>query len=97
MKDRGSEPKNKCLAYIKRLLLVLFSLLFVVSLVNFLIDPFNTFDVIKAKGFNYYKPEIKRQERLTKVVNLKLERHLDTIFVGSSRVSWTLSPLITIK
>ncbi|MBO5947884.1 hypothetical protein J6Q66_03505 [bacterium] len=78
--------------YNQKFLKILLGSLCFLGLFNAIIDPFNVFDVIKLHKFNFYKPEIKRQERFTKYINLKLKKRVDTIFCGSSRTSWALPP-----
>ena len=84
--------KNSYFQYSNKLLKTLGGTILFIGIMNILIDPFNIFDAIKLQNFNYYKPEIKRQERLTKYLNLKLKKDVDTIFCGSSRTNWALPP-----
>lgn len=86
------EPNNIYLRYNKRLLIMIFAILAFIVSFNTIVDPYNIFNKIKLKNFNYYKPEIKRQERLTKILSLKLTSRIDTIIIGSSRPDWSLNP-----
>ncbi len=70
-----------------RILVCLFSVLFILSLFNVIVDPFSIFNLVTIKHFNELKPDKNRQQRITKVVELKLEKQpVDVIFLGSSRV-----------
>lgn len=90
--NNNKHNKNTFFEYSNKLIKTLCGTILFIGLLNILIDPFNIFDAIKIRKFNYYKPEIKRQERLTKYLNLKLKKNVNTIFCGSSRTSWALPP-----
>lgn len=79
-------------SYNKKFLGVLFCTLFLIALLNILSDPYNIFNVPTIKKFNFYKPDAKRQERLTKFLNLKMLKNVDTVFIGVSRTDWSLDP-----
>lgn len=75
----------------KRLLVTLFCLLTIIAIFNIIMDPYNVF-MSPDLGFNSLKPEAKRQERLTKIINLKLNKNkIDAVFIGSSRVDWSIN------
>lgn len=68
-------------------------LLFVNIFINVLVDPYYIFKTPLIKGFNAIKPDIKKQERLTKVLEFKLHKNdIDTLFLGSSRVDYAINP-----
>ena len=61
-------------------------------LFNYIIDPFDIFKFIKKTGINYNKPCISKQERITKIPQLKLNKDkIDIVFVGSSKTQWWLN------
>lgn len=65
----------------------------VVCVINLLVDPFDIFKIVKINGFNYEKPCISKQERMTKIPQLKLNKDkIDIIYVGSSKTDWWLNP-----
>ena len=86
------QNKNNFKNFNKKLLISIFTTFLLIMTLNVLVDPYNVLNKIILKNFNYYKPEIKRQERLTKILNLKLEKNITTIFCGSSRTDWSLNP-----
>lgn len=64
--------------------LFLFNILF-----NIAIDPFYIFKTPIIKGFNEIKPDLKKQERLTKILEYKINKNkFNTLFFGSSRVDY---------
>ncbi len=74
------------------LLILLFFIIFTV-IFNYIIDTFDIFKFVKKAGFNYNKPCISKQERMTKIPQLKLYKDkIDYIFVGSSKTDWWLNP-----
>lgn len=76
-----------------RLLLTFFSVLLILAVFNIAVDPFGIFNLVNLKHFNAIKPEKNRQQRITKIVELKLEKKpVDTIFLGSSRVDKSIEP-----
>ncbi len=88
MNKINSEKYKK---YIKRILISLFTVLTIIAIFNVLMDPYNVFGTPDF-GFNRLKPDAKRQERLTKIIGLKLDkRKLDAVFVGTSRTDWPIS------
>lgn len=75
----------------KRILIIFICILTIIAIFNVIMDPYNVF-MSPDLGFNTLKPEAKRQERLTKVIGLKLDkRKLDSIFIGTSRVDWSIN------
>ncbi len=78
--------------YNKSLLLLFFGILIFFIGLNVLVDPFDIFKIAKIKHFNLIKPDAGRNQRITKIVSLKLEKMpLDSVFLGSSRVNATIS------
>ncbi len=78
--------------YNQKILIYLFSTIILIFLMNVFINPYNVFNINPIRGLNYYKPDAKRQERLTKFLNLKTLKNVETIFCGVSRTDWTLEP-----
>lgn len=79
--------------YNKTILTTLFIVLLMFVLLNFIVDPFYIFKIISIENFNKYKPEIKRQVRVTKIIDLKLTKTpVNAIFVGSSRTDGSFDP-----
>lgn len=79
--------------YNKRILTALLTVLAILALLNFIVDPFYIFKIISIENFNKYKPEIKRQVRITKIIDLKLTKEpVSAIFVGSSRTDGSFDP-----
>ena len=75
------------------ILIVLIILLSVIvtCVINYIVDPFLVFNVINKNGFNKIKPCLTKQERMTKVPQLKLNKdRVDIIYVGSSKTGWWL-------
>lgn len=73
------------------LVVSLLCVLFVIALINLLINPYNIFRVPTCK-INYLKPESKTQERITKLIGLKFDkRKYDTVFLGSTRVDMAIA------
>lgn len=72
----------------KRILITVICILIVVSIFNIVIDPYIVFHTPATK-ISDLKPEAKRQERLTKITEFKLDRRkIDSVFIGTSRVDW---------
>jgi len=85
--------KREYKKYNKRLLALTLSIIAVLAAFNVLLDPFNAFDVCKIQGLNKIKPEKNRQQRVTKVVELKFDKSkIDSVFIGSSRVDGSIEP-----
>jgi len=62
-------------------------LLILTAFFNFVIDPFYIFKTPLLNGINSEKPELKRQERVTKIIELKLmPKNIDTVILGASTV-----------
>lgn len=60
-------------------------------LLNIAVDPFYIFKTPIIHGFNEIKPDLKKQERLTKVLEYKLNKNnINAIFFGSSRVDYSI-------
>ncbi len=78
--------------YNRKLLVAVISILLGIALLNVFVDPYNIFNFPPINHINYYRPEIKRQERLTKFMSLKTIGKADTLFVGTSRPDWSLKP-----
>jgi len=77
--------------YTRRILISLFTVLTIIATFNIIMDPYNVFGTPDF-GFNSLKPDAKRQERLTKIIGLKMDkRKLDAVFVGTSRTDWPIS------
>ena len=80
---------EKYRSFYKRILITTISILLLVSIFNIVIDPYIVFHSPVLKISNL-KPEAKRQERMTKITEFKLDkRKIDTVFIGTSRVDWT--------
>jgi len=72
----------------KRIIISVVALLSFVFLFNYFIDPFDVFHV--KNRFGYYKPFVDQNQRLSKIIELKLDkREINAIWVGSSRVGWS--------
>jgi len=68
-------------------------LLMTTVLINISVDPFSVFNIPTLYKFNKIKPELKRQERLTKVFyGILNKKKFDTIILGSSRVDYGFDP-----
>lgn len=79
---------EKYRSFYKRILITTISILLLVSIFNIVIDPYIVFHSPILKISNL-KPEAKRQERMTKITEFKLDkRKIDTVFIGTSRVDW---------
>lgn len=75
--------------FYRRILITVISILLIITVFNVLIDPYIIFHTPTTK-FSNVKPEAKRQERMTKITEFKLDkRKIDTVFIGTSRVDWT--------
>lgn len=80
---------EKYRSFYKRILITAISILLVVSVFNIIIDPYLVFHT-PVTNISRLKPEAKRQERMTKITEFKLDRRkIDTVFIGTSRVDWT--------
>lgn len=78
--------------YNKRIFCSFFGLLLFLIFFNIVIDPFEIFNVPKIKKINAIKPDKDRNQRITKMVSLKLERKpIEAVFLGSSRVNSSIS------
>lgn len=74
--------------FYKKILITVICILIILSIFNIIIDPYVVFHTPKTKISNL-KPEAKRQERMTKITEFKLDRRkIDTVFIGTSRVDW---------
>lgn len=58
--------------------------------INYVINPFGVFNLPDLK-INRHKSELKRQERLTKIMQLKSAKHIDAIVLGSSREDFSIN------
>lgn len=78
--------------YNTRLICSFITILIVLISINVLVNPFEIFNIPKIKRFNFLKPDKDRNQRITKIVSLKLEkRPIEAVFLGSSRVNSTVS------
>lgn len=78
--------------YNKKIFCLFIGILLGLIFFNVLVDPFNIFNTPKIKCFNAKKTDADRNQRVTKIVNLKLDKApLYSIFLGSSRVNATIS------
>lgn len=76
----------------KKLFFICISILTTIIIFNILIDPFSIFNTPKIVHFNKIKSDADRNQRITKIVGLKLEKQpLESIFLGSSRVNSSIS------
>ncbi len=74
------------------IILILLLITIFTVLINYIIDPFDIFKFIKKVGINYNKPCISKQERMTKIPQLKLNKEkIDLVYVGSSKTDWWLN------
>ena len=74
--------------------IILICIVFVVmsAAINFTVDPYNIFKTFKIKRFNIIKPCATKQERITKIPQLKLyKNNIDILYVGSSKTDWWLN------
>jgi len=78
-------------SYLKQLFFCALSLFFIVGLVNYLINPFNFFDVERLHGINNVKPEASKRIRLYKKYQ-PLYVKPNVLIVGNSRVEMGLNP-----
>ena len=82
----------------KLIFIITLATVFLVSIINFIIDPFDIFKVYKSERVNLFKSCISKQERMTKIPALKLYKDkIDIIFVGSSKIDWWLNPYYSSK
>ena len=72
-----------------RILSVLLGVLVFSAVLNYFVNPFNVFPQNQSV-LNRVRPALKRQERLTKQVALRSIKDCDTIFIGTSRVDFSL-------
>lgn len=70
-------------------LITLISTLMVIF--NVLVDPFHVVNSTVIYGFNKEKPELKTNERISKIFAAKITQY-DTIFIGSSRTDFAIDP-----
>ena len=78
--------------YNKKIFNLFIGILLSLILFNVFTDPYNIFDMPKIKYFNAIKSDAGRNQRVTKIVNLKLDKTpLNSVFLGSSRVDATIS------
>ena len=78
--------------YNMKLLSIFFSIFIFVICFNVLIDPFCIFNTPKIEYINKIKTDKDRNQRITKIVGLKLDnKPLESIFLGSSRVNSSIS------
>ncbi len=78
--------------YNKKLLCIFFTLFIVIICFNIIIDPFCIFKTPQIEHINKIKSDKDRNQRITKIVGLKLDnKPLDSVFLGSSRVNSSIS------
>lgn len=76
--------------YNKKLILSIFLTLISVSLLNYIVNPYNIFEQHFFKRL--LKPEAKVQERLTKPIGLKMDkRKISAVFFGTSRTDLAIN------
>ena len=76
--------------YNKKLILSIFLTLVSISLLNYIVNPYNIFQQHFFK--NLLKPEAKVQERLTKPIGLKIDkRKINAVFFGTSRADLAIN------
>ena len=81
---------GKYKVFYKRILITVICILTIISVINIVIDPYVVFHTPATKISNL-KPEAKRQERITKIIEFKLDRRkIDTVFIGTSRIDWII-------
>lgn len=81
---------DKYIRFNKKILIAVICILVIISIFNIVIDPYVVFHTPATKISNL-KPEAKRQERVTKITEFKLDRRkIDTVFIGTSRVDWII-------
>ncbi|OGU60042.1 MAG: hypothetical protein A2X64_07555 [Ignavibacteria bacterium GWF2_33_9] len=61
------------------------------AIFNCIIDPFHVLKSPAIYGFNKEKPDLKTNERISKLFSVKIN-DFDTLFIGSSRVDFALDP-----
>lgn len=84
--------KDSYRKYVKNLLISVLSLVAFFAVFNIVVDPFDIFKIVKVKKFNLLKPDKNRQQRVTKIVELKLDKsQLEAVFIGSSRVDGSIN------
>lgn len=74
--------------------IILICIVFVVmsAAINFTADPYNIFKTFRIKKFNLLKPCETKQQRITKIPQLKLyKNNIDILYVGSSKTDWWLN------
>jgi len=78
--------------YNKKLLCFFFAIFILIICFNIIIDPFYIFKTPEITHINKIKTDKDRNQRITKIVGLKLDnKPLDSIFLGSSRVNSSIS------
>jgi hypothetical protein len=71
--------------------MLLILLLIATAIFNNVIDPFHISNSPSLYGFNKEKPDLKTNERISKLFSVK-RTDFDTLFIGSSRVDFALDP-----
>lgn len=80
----------KNIVYNKILIFLTLFVLIFVPIFNSVMDPFDIFNFIKLNHINAIKPCVSKQERMTKIPQLKINKSLlDAVFAGSSKVGWS--------
>ena len=70
-----------------RFLEILCTLVLIIVSINFFVNPFRVFT--RTLNFGVY-PELKKQERLTKLIQLEHTKDVHTLFIGTSRPDHSL-------
>lgn len=84
--------RNVWRKYNKKLLCIFFTIFIVIICFNIAIDPFYIFNTPQISHINKIKSDKDRNQRITKIVGLKLDnKPLNSIFLGSSRVNSSIS------
>ena len=78
-------------------LIVIISVL-LTGVINYIIDPFDIFRVFKKERINLNKTCLSKQERMTQIPALKMNKDkIEIICVGSSKVDWWFNPYYVSK
>lgn len=82
---------NSFRSYLLKLATLTTALLLLSAGLNYIVDPFDLFDVFKIKGFNASKPESHSHARMIKAHKVRFIKP-DAIILGSSRSETGLDP-----
>ena len=78
-------------AKFKIFLLIIFSLFSITSIFNFIINPYDAFNIIKIKNINYFKPYEKHNRFLSQFNRLLFETSKNYV-IGSSTATTIFQP-----